>query len=213
MKRIIKNKEPKSLLEHRQQPFSDYDNYAHKDELRASLLSEQGNICCYCMQRIRDDKMKIEHWRSQDEYPELQLNYQNLLGACEGNQGSPKHLQHCDTKKGNIEITINPTDNHKKCEEIIKYHPSGEIYSDDETINNDLNKTLNLNMQTLVNNRKIVLDEIIRLLTSERPTGDWTAELLNRKIQYLSNKQKGDKYQPYCQIAIYYLQKKLSKLK
>jgi uncharacterized protein (TIGR02646 family) len=212
MKRIIKNQEPKSLLQHRQQPFSDYDNYAKKDELRASLLSEQGYICCYCMQRIRDDKMKIEHWRSQDEYPELQLNYQNLLGACEGNQGSPKHLQHCDTKKGNTEITINPIDN-KNCEDLIKYHPSGEIYSDDETINNDLNKTLNMNMQTLVKNRRVILDEVIKLLMTERPKGDWTAAILNKKIQELSNKQKDEKYQPYCQIAIYYLKKKLLKLK
>jgi uncharacterized protein (TIGR02646 family) len=212
MKRIIKNQEPQSLLQHRLQTFADYNNYAQKDELRTSLLSEQGHICCYCMQRIRDDKMKIEHWRSQDEYPELQLNYNNLLGACEGNQGSPKHLQHCDTKKGNTEITINPIDN-KNCEDLIKYHPSGEIYSDDETINNDLNKILNMNMQTLVKNRRVVLDEVIRLLMTERPKGDWTAAILNKKIQELSNKQKDEKYQPYCQIAIYYLKKKLLKLK
>ncbi|MBW4672226.1 MAG: hypothetical protein KME60_33620 [Cyanomargarita calcarea GSE-NOS-MK-12-04C] len=37
MKRIIKNYEPKSLLEHRLQPFADYDNYPQKNELRASL--------------------------------------------------------------------------------------------------------------------------------------------------------------------------------
>jgi uncharacterized protein (TIGR02646 family) len=213
MKRIIKNQEPKSLLEHRLQPFADYDNYPQKNELRASLLTEQGHICCYCMQRIKNVQMKIEHWRSQDEYPDLQLDYNNLLGACEGSQGSPEHLQHCDTKKGNAMLTINPLDNLKNCEEFIKYLPNGKIYSDDTAIDDELNKILNLNMQTLMNNRKSFLDIVIKTLRSERPKGDWTVAILNNKIQELSNKQKDEKYQPYCQIAIYYLKKKLSKLK
>jgi subtilisin-like proprotein convertase family protein len=67
-------------------------------------------------------------------------------------------------------------------------------------------------MQTLVNNRKIVVDIILQQLKSEKPKGDWTIAILNRKIQEWSNKQKDDKYKPYCQIAIYYLKKKLSKL-
>lgn len=213
MKQIIKNQEPKSLLEHRLQPFADYDNYPQKEELRASLLTEQGHICCYCMQRIKKDKMKIEHWRSQDEYPDLQLDYNNLLGACEGGQGLPKHLQHCDTKKGNEKLTINPSNNLKNCEHLIKYLPNGKIYSDDTTIDKELNEVLNLNMQSLVNNRKVVLDILIQQLKREQPKGDWTAAILNRKIQDWIDKQKNGKYQPYCQIAIYYLKKKLSKLK
>lgn len=213
MKLIIKNSEPKSLLEHRLQPFADYDNYAQKDELRASLLAEQGHICCYCMQRIQDDKMKIEHWRSQDEYPDLQLDYNNLLGACEGGQGLPKHLQHCDTKKGNAILTINPTDNIKNCETLIKYHLNGEIYLDDIAINEELNKILKLNVPTLKGNRKKVLDAVIQILISEKPKGDWTAAILNNKIKEWSNQQEDNKYKAYCQIVIYYLKKKLSKLK
>lgn len=164
MKRIIKNQEPKSLLEHRLQPFADYNNYSQKEELRASLLTEQGHICCYCMQRIKKDEMKIEHWRSQDEYPDLQLDYNNLLGACEGGQSFQKHLQHCDTKKGNTRLTINPLDNLKNCEDLIKYLSNGRIYSDDTTINNELNEVLSLNMQTLVNNRKVILDTLLEQL-------------------------------------------------
>ncbi|BDA71255.1 hypothetical protein CAL7716_054210 [Calothrix sp. PCC 7716] len=212
MKLIIKAKEPKSLLEHRLQPFADYDNYPHKDELRASLLSEQGYICCYCMQRIQDDKMKIEHWRSQDEYPDLQLDYNNLLGACEGGQGLPKHLQHCDTKKGNAVLTINPLDSLKNCENVIKYHLNGQMYSDDIMINEELNKILNLNVQILKENRKKILDVLIQTLKSERPKGDWTAAMLNNKIREWSNKDEDNKYKAYCQIVIYYLKKKLSKL-
>ena len=71
MKHIIKGKEPLSLVKHRLKPFSDYDNYSKKYELRISLLTKQGYICCYCMQRINDFRMKIEHWKSQVDYPEL----------------------------------------------------------------------------------------------------------------------------------------------
>ncbi|MFK0733270.1 MAG: retron system putative HNH endonuclease [Gloeotrichia echinulata GP01] len=212
MKRIIKGREPQSLLEHRLKSFADYDNYSEKDELRESLLTEQGHICCYCMQRISADRMKIEHWQSQDEYEELQLDYNNLLGACEGGQGSPSHLQHCDTKKGNTEITINPLDNHRNCEDLIKYLGNGEISSNDVTINNDLNQVLNLNMQTLVNNRKEVLELVLKQLKSQYPKGDWTEAILNKKIQQWSDKQNDGKYKPYCQIVIYHLKKKLSSI-
>ena len=49
MKHITKGQEPQSLIRHRKQPHSDYDNYTEKDELREALLAEQGGICCYCM--------------------------------------------------------------------------------------------------------------------------------------------------------------------
>lgn len=211
MKRIVKSKEPQSLLQHRLKNFADYDNYQEKNELRTSLLTEQGYICCYCMQRISSDKMKIEHWQSQDIYPNLQLSYNNLLGACEGGEGLPDRLQHCDTKKGNIEISINPTDNRINCEDVIKYRGTGEIYSDDETINKELKDILNLNVQTLVNNRREVLELVLKELKSEYAKGDWTASILNKKIQEWSSRQKDGKYQPYCQIVIYHLKKKLSR--
>ncbi len=212
MKRIIKGREPQSLLEHRLKSFADYDNFSEKDELRESLLTEQGYICCYCMQRISADRMKIEHWQSQDEYSEFQLDYNNLLGACEGGQGSPSHLQHCDTKKGNTEITINPLDNHRNCEDLTRYSGNGQIYSHDVTIDEELNNVLNLNTQTLVNNRKEVLELVLKQLKSQYPKGDWTEAILNKKIQQWSDRQKDGKHKPYCQIVIHHLKKKLSSI-
>lgn len=212
MKHIIKTKEPKSLLEHRLKTFSDYDNYDKKEELRTSLLTEQGYICCYCMQRISDYQMKIEHWKSQDGHPELQLDYNNLLGACQGGQGFPSNLQHCDTKKGSTEITINPLDSNKNCEDLIRYRGNGEIYSLEIDINHDLNEILNLNTQTLVNNRKDVLELAIKQLIKEQPKGNWTVAMLSQQITFWSDKQKNGKYKPYCQIVIYHLKKKLLNL-
>lgn len=82
MKQIVKNKEPKSLTEHRANNGT-FDNLK-KDELRDALLVEQGNICCYCMRRIPQKlsdsekqknypSTKIEHLQSQSQHPDKQL--------------------------------------------------------------------------------------------------------------------------------------------
>ncbi len=39
-------------------------------------------------ERLNQDKMKIEHFQSQHEFPELQLNFNNLLASCKGNEKS-----------------------------------------------------------------------------------------------------------------------------
>ena len=156
MKKIIKQSEPRSLVEHRSQANADYDNYPDKDKLRESLLKEQGYICCYCMSRIKLDEMKIEHWQPQTKYSSRQLDYRNLLGACMGNQGARPQNQHCDTRKGDSEITSNPIEGDKNCENLIKYRPDGRIYSDDVSINHDLNETLNLNLGFLKKYKKTI---------------------------------------------------------
>jgi len=207
MKYIRKGKEPDSLTQHRLKPHSDYDNYKEKDDLRQTLLTEQGYICCYCMQRINMDKMKIEHWHPQSKYPDEQLNYKNMLGACMGNEGQPEHLQHCDTRKGDENITINPIN--ENCESFIKFSSFGEISSDNEHISKDLNETLNLNEETIVKNRRSVLDEALKNFQKKR-AGQWTREILEREISRWSSSSHGA-YKPYCQIVIYYFQKKLSR--
>ena len=40
MKKIIKQSEPRSLMEHRLKANANYDNYPEKDKLRESLLKE-----------------------------------------------------------------------------------------------------------------------------------------------------------------------------
>lgn len=212
MKHINKGKEPASLLAHRKKIHADYDNYVEKNDLRHSLLEEQGHICCYCMQRISIDQMKNEHWKPQSQYPELQLDYYNLLGACNGNDGKPKHLpRHCDTSKGEQKITINPVDKLKNCERFIKYRNNGRIYSDDPNIDKELNNILNLNTQTLVNNREAIIDQVKEVLTIIKgKTATWPISEVKKKIQQYENKTNG-KYKPYCQLIAYFLKKRFAK--
>lgn len=207
MKYIKKGKEPNSLTEYRLQEYAYYDGYQERDQLKDALLKEQKYICCYCMQRISKDKMKIEHWQPQSESEQLQLTYSNLLDSCLGNEGQPKHLQHCDTHKANSIIKANPTQ--LIYESIIKFRANGEIYADDFKINKDLKETLNLNYEGLIKNRKMMLDIALKNLI-DKNKGTWSKETLKREIDKWENINNPE-HTAYCQIIIYHLKKKLAK--
>lgn len=211
MKRIIKGTEPSCLLKYRQTQNATYEDYRPKEPLKKALLTEQGYLCCYCMKRISEDNMEIEHFKPQsvDKYPELQLNYRNLLGSCQGNRGEPKHIQHCNARKGDQEITLNPADPQKNCENFIKYRSNGQIYSDDPLIEQEVNQILNLNYQTLMINRRNTLKTIIEQLNKMFPGKTWSQEFLQKKLNEWQNKNNKGQYNEYCQFVIYYLSKRV----
>ena len=149
--------------------------------------------------------MKIEHWHCRSRYPEEQLDYGNLLGACLGNEGQPRSNQHCDTRKGDGFLSRNPADPDHRIEDCIHYPGSGHIVSDDEHLNDELNEILNLNAPFLVNNRKAVLDSLARGLgTLGRPT-------LLRKVNEWSTASGGE-LRPFCGLVIYWLKKRLARI-
>lgn len=210
MKYIQKNREPSALIEHRSKEYACYDNIPKdtKDEIRKSLLAEQGHVCCYCMKRIHMEDMKIEHWKPQG-YVELSLQYSNMLGACNGNEGNPRQLQCCDTYKGEKELFINPLD--KCCETFIKFRDDGTIYSDDPRVNHDLKEILNLNQQTLKENRKEVIDCIVEYLLREYPTGQWPKAKIQEVINQWNRRDAQGRYREYYGVALYRLQRWLMK--
>ena len=219
MKQIIKLAEPNSFVQHRASQFADFDNIPlHvKNELRQNLLSEQGYICCYCMKRIPEHAspyMKVEHFRCQDNFAEMQLTYSNLFGACTGNEGQPKIKQTCDTRKGNTGLTINPLSALRNCETLFKYNSEGEISSinGDVEIDRQLNEVLNLNMQTLKDGRSEIYLEVqdrVRLESkrSKKDKASFVRFLEQEKARWLE--RTDNKYRPYCSVAVYYLTKKI----
>ena len=229
MKYIQKGKEPVLLASYRasanRSSTTLYDDYPYKDGLRQQLLQEQGCICCYCMQRISDEidrttgqsRMKIEHWAPQSIYdgqngkPDRCLDYSNLLGACRGNEGQPSRLHHCDSRKGDTEIKINPT--LPICEQQIYYSFSGEILSNDPDITEDLNETLNLNMQTLRNNRKACWDAIKGYLMQKIPRGTWTKTLLEREAKALTQLNPQGQHKEYFAFLVFLLNQKVAQAK
>ena len=208
MKHIKKSKEPKTIEECRTTPGSSYDDL-RKAEVREVLLADQGHICCYCMQRIKDETMQIEHWEARSDKPELQLDWMNMLGVCPGNEKQPKELRHCDESRGNQKLTLNPADPHKNCEDFIKYNSSGKISSDDSTIDYELDQILRLNIQTHKENRQAVIDAAISALNKIHPRQTWSKTSIEREMKKWEKRNSENKYQPYCQAAISYLKKRV----
>lgn len=209
---INKGIEPKSLTEYRikkANPNYSYDDYMDKDDIRLSLLDEQGHICAYCMQRITQNNMKIEHWHSQSEYPDEQLDYKNMLACCKGGEGNISEQQYCDTAKGNQSLKYNPSYQQHHILLQIKYKfKDGEIYSEEQEFTQQLNDVLNLNVAMLKNNRKIVIDEIMKQLDKQR--GTVSAKFLQMLLAKYTQKSVDGKLQPYCGIVRYYLERKLN---
>lgn len=173
-------------------------------ELRKTLMEDQGFICCYCQKRIPHKftpKSKIEHFKSQSEYPQFQLKFKNLFIACNGigyiNDAT------CDSKKGDTEIksfNLITTNFLNK----IKYTKIGTIISDDEKINNDLKNTLNLNDQNIRKARLQVYDaiETIKKLCHKKGVYDQKIKIVKSEW---SNKDIDGKYKPFYGVALYYL--------
>lgn len=214
MRTIEKGAEPESLTRYRSGQSSEvthsYNDFAEKQDLRDSLCLEQRGICCYCMGRIRPDadSMKIEHWRSQSEFPEKQLDYTNLLGACLGGEGQPSRLQHCDTRKGNLTIRVNPAKPRSGLEDRLKYSPDGRIDSDEPELRQELNEVLNLNLPFLRNNRRRVLAAFQKTLGK----GNLNQTRIKKCLAQWNGESEPGNLPEYCQVIIYWLQKRLRRL-
>lgn len=223
MKYIIKKKAPQSLLDYKHTPNATYDGFGAKDEVRHALIHEQKALCAYCNGRISNDwdsalkkyKTGIEHAKSQDEFPHLQLDYNNMLGVCNGTTkiGENQSVQHCDKSKANQLLTIDPLSSH--CEKFIRYTPDGRILSDDAAIERDLSHILNLNQPILLRNRKGIIDIVHKRMNRFYPKKEgqgWTKLEIQKEINYWQKEDDDGYLKPYLQIALYYLNNKLKRL-
>ena len=211
MRAIVKGLELQSLTEHRRTPHSDYDNYPgrDKDALRRALVAEQRGVCCYCMGRIRPEAnaMKIEHWQCQARYPNRQLDYSNLLGVCRGGEGQPFGSQHCDTRKGDDDLRWNPAEPAHAIEAKVQYGTDGTIKSDDDAFDRQLNEVLNLNLAFLKNHRKAVLDAVLEWWRRHGPA---PRRRIEREVRRYAPAH--GQLTPYCQVAVWWLQRRLARI-
>lgn len=213
MLNIIKCAEPSCFTYHRCQHNADYNNIPQstRETLQKQILEEQGYLCAYCMQRISTiADMKIEHVLSQDEHPERQLDYSNLIGCCQGGEGKPRSVQHCDTHKGKYSLSKNPahpgTD---KVQESIYYNPDGQIFSTNSLLNKEIDTILHLNLPELCNNRKRIF-KVVRGELSKLSQNASKAHI-RKLIQNWTNKNADGQLKPLAGVAIYLLNKRLEK--
>ena len=138
---------------------------------------------CYCQKKIlyvKDevtgkDLMKSEHFipkKGEEKDESKQLDYENLLGACLGNQDS-KEKNHCDSCKGHTRLKVLPNPakiRQTNFDTFLKYKVKLEeveviVIAADSTnqeLKDDINKRLNLNEQNLKNRRFAVWKAIWR---------------------------------------------------
>ncbi|MDM8517090.1 retron system putative HNH endonuclease [Desulfobacterales bacterium HSG16] len=105
-----------------------------KKKLRKTLLEEQGAICCYCGMTITIDNSHVEHFRpkSKNKYPQLQLEYDNLLCSCQL-QLEKTEPRHCGNAKGSWfdeDMTVSPLN--ADCESRFDFLENGSIQSSDK---------------------------------------------------------------------------------
>jgi uncharacterized protein (TIGR02646 family) len=98
MRRIIKGQEPEELRRWKENEVPQnltYDNMtqAAKEGVKRQMLSEQGYLCAYTMQRIPTiEDCQIEHVVARSQDPLLQISYSNLLACAPSNR--PGHRPH-----------------------------------------------------------------------------------------------------------------------
>ena len=209
MKYIEKREPPQSLEEYKVTDgasFADLDknHTSIKRQVKNSLMAEQGYICCYCGRRIDRDNSMIEHFKPKAEglFPELQLEYSNLLASCQGGRleregktkkEKKKYPLSCDAKKDNRIIEVCPTD--PNCEAYFEYDEDGEIFGTNKQAKWAI-EILGLNNEFLKNQRKAAIDAYRELPENT----DWEYE-----IHCLSSLNKDGQYEPYCFAVIYYI--------
>ena len=220
------------LLEFKRIPDVTYDdNRLPKKKLKESLLKEQGYLCAYCMSRIHENSMKIEHWWPQSPDYEIcnispeekeqerlrSIDYKNMLAVCKGEEGNKSYLQHCDTKKGNKFLLYNPSNPEHYNKIKIKYLRTGRIESDDEEFNKQLGGEgrgnegiLNLNCHKLKFNRAKIIEKTydnLKIL-GERVT----LRQINSMIEKLCSPDQNGRLQEYAGVAIYFLIKRRNRI-
>jgi len=206
MVHIEKGVEPRSLAEYREStPNASYGGLPTdvKDDVRASLLIEQGSICAYCMERTKHATTTIEHSLPQSVDGARDLDYSNMLGVCPGNEGYPYSKQTCGCRRKNLPLTINPHE--KTYIDTISYAPNGQITSNVDVVNDDINNALNLNVSFLIRNRKAALDILKKELHRRRASGSWKP--LAEK--YMAKLSEADMKRPYCGVLLWYLRSKV----
>jgi len=210
MRGIAKGREPNSLVQHRAAPGADFDGYRDKDTLRTHLVSDQRGLCCYCLSRIHAEpgEMKIEHWHCQANYSREQLDYSNLLGACMGNEGRARKDQHCDTRRGDRDLSRNPANPAHRVEDGVRYLGDGTIVSGDPAFDAEIKDVLNLNLPFLKNNRKSVLSAFQATLAK---SGELSRATLEKWLRQWNGESDTGELEPFCQVVVYWLRKRLAR--
>lgn len=172
----------KWIAENRHLPNFSYDSLSSsvRDELRDTLLKEQGYICAYTGLKIDAERSHIEHMITQKNCkdsgrPELTVDYRNVVACFPGNNApkppfGAKYKDNWPLTEAEEHLFLKPTD--PSCEVRIKYSLNGRVEamnSDDEAAKTTIEK-LNLSEESLVNRRREAIVNLFATTLNHKPT-------------------------------------------
>lgn len=215
MRLIRKGPEPPLLLAYRKTPGARYNGLPAdaKTELRDLLVREQHGLCAFCMQRVEATavpvlKVKIAHVMPQAVDETRDLEWNNLLAACLGNEGAPRARQHCDTRQGNQVLRVSP------CEPThvasLRYTHGGEIHTTREDLREDLETKLNLNDEALCGRRREAKRRMIDAL-ERRCTGKFSDAALRDALSRCSTPDASGNLPPFAGMLEWWLRRRLGR--
>jgi len=185
-----------------------------RTDILNDLLQEQGFICAYCMRKISVENAKIEHIIGQsyvdDEGNSIgrleDTNYDNILAVCQGDFCLQE--THCDNSRSKYQnnkplLEISPLNEPQM--KHIKFTQSGKVYylalDKETTVNDTLNHILNLNCDAMIEERANIIKAVKRSLSRYK----FNKRFAQKQLEYWQ--AKNSTYKPFCQVAIFELQK------
>jgi uncharacterized protein (TIGR02646 family) len=202
-----------------------FDNDFPKNDVKEILVHEQRGLCAYCMRRIRmDSHSRVEHWLPLSKDKDRALDYNNMLGVCDGGEkleGQRGHILCCDAHKNETEISTSPLNQAQMNK--IAYTSEGIIYTNprDETMEKDINETLLLNgirkkdgsvrdtTTEVLKGRRDAYDRARGIMDALNNRGKCTSAIVKKKMDELYAKEERDEY---VGVILYYLNKKYKSL-
>lgn len=209
MRKIEKGPEPKAWRKYRETPGVRVEFHSIP-ELVQALLREQGYICAYCTCRVTEasNRHRVEHLRSQHQYPDLRFDYKNLVICCNGGEINDPGSFHCDKSKGDASITFDLFSD-AFIKTLSYSFGTGEIRSKNHEYDDQINSTLKLNIRLLCNNRKEALKGVLQALFEKYGKATWPKKVIEKQIEAWEGKDREGKYRPYSGIVLCFLRKQL----
>ncbi len=178
-----------------------------KQELKETLLEEQGFLCAYTGCRILDTTSHIEHIKPQNkcEYGE-DVDYRNLIACFPDDGGDKSYGFGAPLKAGwwNKDQFISPTA--ADCETHFTFTWSGKIkaFPDDHAAAQKTIEILGLNHSNLIKLRRAAIKKSIGLGASDKPLTTEKAEKLLRFIDKSNSKKQ---LEAFCFVIKYFLKR------
>lgn len=132
MRKIIKEPEPEFWRDFKKKyPKKTYNDLGKSEEgkelrkkIRDFMIKNQRGLCCYCCKSIASDNSHNEHIKPRSVFPELSMEYQNIVVSCNTPSGKEPSCGHAKCNKYNENLFVSPLDD--DCESHFKYKNCGK---------------------------------------------------------------------------------------